>query len=64
MKDHLQKRLFSIPEAAEYLGRTECAMREMLWAGKLPSVRFDRRIFLDVRDLDEFIEKSKLVERI
>ena len=59
-----RKRLFSVSEAAQYLGRTACAVREMVWAGKLPSVRFDRRIFLDVQDLDEYIEKHKVVEQI
>lgn len=64
MKSHFpEKRLFSIPEAAAYLGRTACAMREMIWAGKLPHVRFDRRIFLDVKDLDSYIERHKVTEQ-
>lgn len=58
----IAKRLFTIGEAAQYLGRTECAVREMIWAGKLPSVKCDRRVFLDVRDLDSFIEQHKVRE--
>jgi excisionase family DNA binding protein len=57
------KRLFSVAEAAVYLGRTVCALRELVWAGKIPHVRFDRRIFLDVRDLDAFIERHKIIEK-
>jgi excisionase family DNA binding protein len=53
------KRLYSIPEAAIYLGRTVHAVREMLWAGKIPFVRDGKRILIDIRDMDEWIEKSK-----
>lgn len=53
------KRLYSVPEAAFYLGRTVDALREMIWAGKLPCVQDGRRKFLDIRDLDEFIDRNK-----
>ena len=32
--DKVPKRLFPIKEASLYLGRTVCAIREMLWAGR------------------------------
>ena len=48
---HPGKRLYSIDEAADYLGRTPGAVREMIWAGKIPAVKFDRRIHVDARDL-------------
>ena len=54
-----QKRLYSIQDASVYLGRSVCAIREMLWAGKLPYVRDGRRILLDINDMDFWIEKSK-----
>jgi len=57
------KRLFNVAEAAVYLGRTVCALRELIWAGKIPYVRCDRRIFLDVKDLDAFIEQHKIIEK-
>jgi len=53
------KRLYSIPEAAFYLGRTVDALREMIWAGKLQSVRDGKRILLDVRDMDAWIDRNK-----
>ena len=53
------KRLYSIPEAAYYLGRTVPALRQMIWAGKLPIRRDGKRIFLDVQDLDTYIDKRK-----
>ncbi len=54
-----QKRLYSIKEAALYLGRSEWGLREMIWAGKLPIVRDGRRILLDIIDMDKWIEQNK-----
>ncbi len=42
-KETLRKRLYSIKEAAVYLGRSEWPIREMIWAGKLPYVKDGRR---------------------
>ncbi|OPX99878.1 MAG: Helix-turn-helix domain protein [Syntrophorhabdus sp. PtaB.Bin047] len=53
------KRLYSVPEAAFYLGRTVDALREMIWAGKIPFIRDGRRILLDIRDMDAWIEQAK-----
>jgi excisionase family DNA binding protein len=55
-----QKRLYSVKEAASYLGRSVTALREMIWAGKLPYIKDGRRILLDVQDMDEWIEKSRV----
>jgi excisionase family DNA binding protein len=56
----LKKRLYSIPEAAEYLGRSIWSVRELIWKGSLPSVRAGRRVHLDIVDLDEWIAKNKV----
>ena len=53
------KRLYTMQEAAFYLGRSVNALREMIWAGKLSFFRDGKRVLLDVRDLDEFIERGK-----
>ena len=53
------KRLYTIPEGAFYLGRSVDALREMIWAGKIRIVRDGKRILLDIRDMDEFIERCK-----
>jgi hypothetical protein len=57
----LLKRLFTLKEGAEYLGRSEWGMRELIWSGKIPVIRAEggRKIFLDIRDLDEFIDRNK-----
>jgi len=38
-KERPAKRLYSIKDAAVYLGRSVCAVREMIWAGKLPYIK-------------------------
>jgi len=53
------KRLYSIKEAALYLGRSVWAVRQMIWAGKLPYIKDGRRILFDIYDMDEWIEKNK-----
>ena len=55
------KRLYNIPEAALYLGRTVCAVREMIWAGKIPFIKDGRRIHIDQCDMDRWIESRKIV---
>jgi len=54
------KRLYSIKEASIYLGRSICAVREMLWAGKLPYIKDGRRILLDIHDMNAWVEKNKI----
>lgn len=53
------KRLFNVKESAVYLGRTVWAVREMLWAGKMPFVKDGKRILLDIRDMDDWIDHNK-----
>jgi excisionase family DNA binding protein len=55
-----RKRLYTIPQAAEYLGRSPWAVRSMIWAGKLPAVRDGKRVLVDVYDLDRWIEHNKV----
>lgn len=58
-----RQRLMPLKQAAEYLGLTLWAIRERIWAGQLPVVQFPggRKQYIDVRDLDGFIEKNKRV---
>jgi hypothetical protein len=59
----LSPRLLALKKAAEYLGLTVWAMRERIWAGDIPVVKFPggRKQFIDIRDIDAFIEKNKTV---
>jgi hypothetical protein len=57
----LCKRLYTLKESAEYLGRSEWGMRELIWAGEIPVVKREggRKIFLDIEDLNNFINRYK-----
>ena len=57
----LRKRLFTLKEAAEYLGRSKWSMRELVWSGSIPVVKPEgaRKIFLDIEDLNNFIDRNK-----
>ena len=55
----LNKRLYSIPEASQYLGRTVWSIREMIYAGKIPYIRDGRRMLLDIHDMDRWIENNR-----
>lgn len=53
------KRLFSVQEAAEYLGRTPHALRHLKAKGELKVVqRGDPRAYFDRADLDRWIESE------
>lgn len=54
-----QSRLLDIEEAAEYLGRTQKAVRRLIDGGKIPVVRFDARVQIDRKDLDRVIDEAK-----
>jgi excisionase family DNA binding protein len=60
----MSPRLLTLKAAAEYLGLTTWALRERVWQGSLPVVRFPggRKMYLDIQDLEAFIQTNK--ERI
>ena len=57
--DKPNKRLYNIPEAGQYLGRTVWAVREMIYGGKIPYIRDGRRMLLDIIDMDSWIEENR-----
>ncbi|MGH7146655.1 MAG: excisionase family DNA-binding protein [Nitrospiraceae bacterium] len=58
----VSKCLYTIQEAAIYLGRTGWSVRELIWGGALPSVKVGRRVHLDFNDLNQFIDRYKVIE--
>jgi excisionase family DNA binding protein len=52
-------RLLTVEAAAEYIGRTEQAVYQLISHKKLPTVRADRRVMIDVEDLNRWIEDNK-----
>lgn len=59
MSETVSKRLYSVKEAARYLGRSPWTIRRLIRDGVLREVRQGRRVMLDIVDLDQFIEKFK-----
>jgi hypothetical protein len=61
----MSPRLLTLKRGAEYLGLTVWAMRERIWAGQIPVVQFPggRKQYLDVQDLDRFVDQHKRVIR-
>lgn len=55
----LNKRLYDLKEAAIYLGRPIFSIRTLIWKGALPYVKEGRRQYLDVYDMDKYIERNK-----
>ncbi|MBY0504441.1 MAG: helix-turn-helix domain-containing protein [Bryobacteraceae bacterium] len=51
--------LLNVKDAGVYLGRTEQAVQHLIFQKELPVVRVGRRVHLDRRDLDAWIEKNK-----
>ena len=54
-------RLLPLKDAAQWLGLTVWSLRERIWAGDIPVVKFPggRKMFIDVQDLERFIEQNK-----
>ena len=52
-------RLLSVEQAAIRIGRSKEAVQHMVASRKLPTVRDGRRVFLDIEDLDRWIEANK-----
>ena len=63
INNQLQPRLLPLKRAADYLGLSVWAMRERIWAGDIPVVRFPggRKMYVDVKDIEMFIQRNKVV---
>ena len=61
----LGKRLYTLDEAATYLGRSYWSVRELVISGKIPMVQNEggRKIFLDIHDLEAFVERNKAIRQ-
>ena len=41
------------------MGRSVWAVREMIWAGKMPHIKDGRRILVDITDMENWIMQNK-----
>ena len=56
----LHKRLFDLKEAVYYLGRPVFSVRTLIWNGALPVIKDGRKLYLDIFDMDKYIEQNKV----
>lgn len=63
IRNPLAKRLYTLREAAEYLGRSVWGMRDLIWKQEIPVIRENggRKQYLDIHDLDSFIDRNKAI---
>ncbi len=60
--DHFSgARLLDFRAASRYLSLSYWTMRDMVSRGEIPHVRAGRRVLIDVRDLDRWIDQNKEV---
>jgi len=59
----VRQRLLSLRHAAEYLDRSEDSLRELIYSGTLPVIQLGEcsKMWLDLNDLDSWIESQKQV---
>jgi excisionase family DNA binding protein len=55
----VNKRLFDVKSAAEYLSISRSHLYQLCENGKIRSIKTNSRRLIDVYDLDEFVEKLK-----
>jgi excisionase family DNA binding protein len=55
-----RQRLYDVKSAAKYLGRPVWGVRELIWSGRLPVVKDGRKQYLDLYDMDKYIEQNKV----
>ncbi|MFH2044773.1 MAG: DNA-binding protein [Pseudomonadota bacterium] len=53
------KRLVSIKELVREVGATEWFWRSQIWDGQLPYVQIGRKMFVDSKDIETFINNNK-----
>jgi hypothetical protein len=56
---NLNRRLISLTDAAEILGMSVASVRRLVWGGRLHIVKLNRRVLVDVQDLERLIDRSK-----
>ena len=54
------KRLYSIKEIVKLIGATEWFWRSQIWDGRLPYVQVGRKMLIDYRDIEKFIQQNRI----
>ena len=52
----IEKRLYTVKEAAKYYGMSRSSMYKLIKLGIFPEIRIGNRLYLDIFILDDFID--------
>ena len=55
-----EARLFTVKEAARYLGTTSATIYTKIWRREIPFIKLGRSVRLDIHDLDEMIDRGRV----
>ena len=58
-KPTIQPRLYDLNTAAYYLGRSVYSLRTLIWNGELPVVKSGKKMWIDIVDLNIWVDKNK-----
>lgn len=56
----IEPRLLSPHEAARYLGVSYWTVRDLVFRREIPFIKIGRRVLVDRRDLDAYLDRSKI----
>ena len=59
----MKRETLSVPEAAQVLGISRSLAYEMARIGKLPTIRFGKRLVVQRRALERMLEQSEVIAR-
>lgn len=57
----MKKKILTLSEAAQRVGRTEKALRGLIFRGKFPFSKISGKVGVDEGELERFLELSKRV---
>jgi len=63
LKTLSEKRLYTIKELVKEVGATEWFWRSQIWDGRLPYIQVGRKMFVENKDIETFINNHKKTDR-
>jgi hypothetical protein len=57
--NEFKKRLYSITDMVSEIGATEWYWRSQVWNGNLPFIQVGRKMFIESRDIERFIQTHR-----
>ncbi len=55
----LFRRYYDIASVARYLSLSTWTVRRLIWSGKLPAIRLNQALLIDIRDVEHMMDANK-----